>query len=54
LNPALPARTLPSLRIFPDDNAIVEACCQAWNSLVAEDDRTASLCNYPWIRKVAS
>lgn len=43
-----------SLRIFPDYNAIVEACCQAWNSLVAEDDRIASLCNYPWIRKVAS
>src|SRR5512143_249402 len=43
-----------SLRIFPDYQAIVEACCQAWNALVAEQSRIASLCNYPCIRKVAS
>ena len=43
-----------SLRTFPDYDAIVDACCQAWNQLVAEDGRIASLCNYPWIKKVAS
>jgi transposase len=43
-----------SLRIFPDYDAIVDACCQAWNVLIAEPGRIASLCNYPWIAKVSS
>jgi putative transposase len=43
-----------SLRLFPDYDAILNACCQAWNALTAEEGRIASLCNYPWIRKVAS
>ena len=36
-----------SLRILDDTHAIVEACCVAWNSLVAEPGRIKSLCEYP-------
>ena len=43
-----------SLRVFGDYAAIVEACCDAWNRLVAAPDRLRSLCNQPWIRKVSS
>ena len=43
-----------SLRVFPDDDAIVDACCRAWNTLTAEPGRIASLCNYPSIAKVSS
>jgi transposase len=43
-----------SLRIFADYRAIVDACCIAWNRLVAEPDRIRSLCNHPWIRNVSS
>jgi len=34
--------------------AIIDACCDAWMRLVAEQDRIKSLCSYPWIMKVAS
>ena len=43
-----------SLRVFADYRAIVDACCQAWNRLVAEPGRLRSLCDQPWIRKVSS
>jgi putative transposase len=43
-----------SLRHLPDTDAIIEACCNAWNALVAEPGRIQSLCNYPWIAKVSS
>ena len=43
-----------SLRLFPDTEAIIEACCRAWNALTAEPDRIRSLCSYPWLTKVAS
>ena len=43
-----------SLRVFRDYRAIVDACCNAWNRLVAEPGRLRSLCNQPWIRKVTS
>jgi DDE superfamily endonuclease len=43
-----------SLRVFADYRAIVDACCTAWNRLVAEPDRIRSLCDQPWIRKVSS
>jgi putative transposase len=43
-----------SLRVLDDYHAIVDACCQAWNMLAAEPGRIISLCNYPWITKVAS
>ena len=43
-----------SLRVFKDYRAIVDACCAAWNRLVAEPDRLRSLCDQPWIQKVTS
>jgi hypothetical protein len=43
-----------SLRVFKDYRAIVDACCAAWNRLVAEPARLRSLCNQPWITKVTS
>jgi hypothetical protein len=43
-----------SLRVFRDYRAIVDACCAAWNRLVADPGRLRSLRDQPWIRKVAS
>jgi transposase len=43
-----------SLRVFTDYRAIVDACCDAWNRLVADPGRLRSLCDQPWIRKVVS
>ncbi len=43
-----------SLRVFKDYPAIVAACCQAWNRLVAEPGRLRSLGDQPWIQKVSS
>jgi hypothetical protein len=43
-----------SLRVFPDYRAIVDACCAAWNQLVADPHRLRSLCDQPWIRNVRS
>ena len=43
-----------SLRVFKDYPAIVAACCQAWDRLVAEPGRLRSLCDQPWIQKVSS
>src|SRR5918911_2243007 len=43
-----------SLRVFADYRAVVDACCAAWNRLVAEPGRLRPLCDQPWIRKVSS
>lgn len=43
-----------SLRALGDTEAIIEACCDAWNTLTTEPDRLRSLCAYPWITKVSS
>lgn len=43
-----------SVRVLDDTDAIIDACCAAWNALVAEPGRLKTLCDYPWIRKVAS
>ena len=43
-----------SLRVFKDCRALVDACCAAWNRLVAAPDRLHSLCDQPWIKKVTS
>jgi transposase len=43
-----------SLQVFKDYRAIVDACCAAWNRLVAEPGRIRSLCHQPWIAKVIS
>jgi hypothetical protein len=42
------------LRVFPDQNAIIDACCDAWNALVAETGRTQSLRFPLWLQKVIS
>ena len=43
-----------SLRVFRDYRAIVDACCIAWNHLVADPGRLRSLCDHAWIRNVTS
>ena len=43
-----------SLRVLDDTEAIIEACCTAWNNLTADPKRLKSLCHYPWIAKVSS
>jgi transposase len=39
-----------SHRLLDDYNAIVQACCKAWNQLTPK--RVTSLCNYPYIQQV--
>ena len=41
-----------SLRLFADLGAISDGCCDAWNRLVAERGRIASLTNYPYLQSV--
>jgi hypothetical protein len=43
-----------SLQLWPDQGAIIQACCDAWNALVADATRIKSLAFYPWIEKVIS
>lgn len=43
-----------SLRILNDQNAIVDACCNAWNQATPNPERVVSLCHYPWIKQVSS
>jgi hypothetical protein len=43
-----------SLCVWLDQPAIVQACCEALNALVAGSGRIKSLCFQPWIRKVIS
>jgi transposase len=43
-----------SLRVFADADAIIDACCQAWNALVAEPGRIRSLCWQPWLQRITS
>jgi hypothetical protein len=43
-----------SLAVWPDRTAIIDACCKAWNALVADPDRLRSLSFQPWIKKVVS
>jgi hypothetical protein len=41
-----------SHRLLDNDEAIVEAACNAWNRLIAETGRIKSLGSYNWIPKV--
>lgn len=41
-----------SHRLLKGYEAIVAACCEAWNALTLE--RLRSLCAYPWVAKVVS
>ncbi len=40
---------LLSHRVFRDLDAVVDAACAAWNRLVAEPGRVASLTRFPWL-----
>lgn len=40
-----------SHRLLDDYDAIVDACCHAWNQLTPQ--RISSLCNYPYIQQVS-
>jgi DDE superfamily endonuclease len=46
-------RFLP-LRVFADYRAVVDACREAWDRLVAAPGRPRSLCHQSWIRKISS
>jgi hypothetical protein len=41
-------------RVFRDYRAIVDACCVAWDQLVADPGRRRSFCHRPWIKNVSS
>ena len=43
-----------SLRVWPDYEAIVETCCQAWNALMAMPERIASITRREWVRPVTT
>ena len=43
-----------SLRVLSDYDAVVDACCAAWNALVADPARIISLTRHPWISRVCS
>ena len=38
-----------SHRMLLDYDAVVDACCQAWTAMTADQSRIRSLTNYPWI-----
>ncbi|MCX8134906.1 MAG: IS630 family transposase [Roseococcus sp.] len=39
-------------RLFPGTRAMVDACCDAWNSLVAETSRIHPLTDFEWARQI--
>ena len=43
-----------SHRLLADYEAVVDACCQAWNALAAEKGRIQSLTSYPYLNGVTS
>jgi hypothetical protein len=43
-----------SLQVWPDKDAIIQACCEAWNAVVDDPNRLQSLCLQPWVRKITS
>jgi len=45
---------LLSLQVWPDQETIIQACCNAWNALASEPGRIQSLCLQPWDKKVIS
>ena len=40
-------------RLFSGTRAIVDACCEAWNKLIAETGRIQSLTDFEWARQVS-
>ena len=43
-----------SHRLWPSYDAILDACCAAWNALLAETGRIRSLCSLDWATSVTS
>jgi transposase len=43
-----------SHRLLADYEAVVDACCRAWNALTAEAGRIKSLCAYPSLTKISA
>ena len=43
-----------SLRVFENQDAVIDACCQAWNAVADDAERIRSLCLQPWIKKIIS
>ena len=43
-------KTYLALRVFDDYNAIVDACCNAWNDLLAMPDQLASITRRNWAK----
>jgi hypothetical protein len=43
-----------SLRVWPDYDAIVATCCEAWNALMATPDRLASITRREWAKAVSN
>lgn len=43
-----------SHRLVADEEAVVDACCRAWNALTAETGRIQALCAHPNLAQVAS
>ncbi|CCG42717.1 transposase [Magnetospirillum molischianum] len=43
-----------SLQAWPDQEAIIQACCDVWNALASDAQRIKTLCLYPWIKKIIS
>lgn len=39
-------------RVFETQEAIVEACCSAWNSLIAQPDKITSIATRSWAKHV--
>ena len=37
-------------RVFADLNEVVDACCRAWNRLVADPGRLTALTDFAWAR----
>jgi len=42
-----------SLRVWPDYDAIVETCCQAWNALMGTPERLGSITRRSWAKMVS-
>ena len=45
-----PRKNHLALRVLDDDDAIVDACCKAWNDLLAMPDRLASITRRNWAK----
>lgn len=43
-----------SCQVWLDQDAIVQACCDAWNLIANDLERLKSLTLYPWIKEVIS